>query len=192
MSDESKTEFDITDITVKVVGLLRSLGPEDRERVFLASRTLLGMTAAQPPANDPESNSGADSQPSTLSMKARAWIKQNDLTIEQIEHVFHMTSDDVSVIVASIVGNGKREQTYNTYVLLGIARLLASGEASFDDKSARNLCEQLGCSDKANHAKYMDEVGNLLVGSKEKGWKLTAPGLKHGANLVRQLATGER
>jgi hypothetical protein len=189
MEDDSKTSPDITDVTVKVVALLRSLGAEDRERVLLACRTLLKMTPAQPLASV-ESASEGNPRLSSTGPKVQAWTKQNGLTMEQIEQVFHITQDGVSVIVACAPGKGKREQTHNAYVLLGIAHLLETGEASSDDKSARNLCEQLGCMDKANHAKYMDEVGNLLVGSKDKGWKLTAPGLRHGANLVKQLATG--
>jgi hypothetical protein len=36
----------------------------------------------------------------------------------------------------------------------------------------------------------MSAKGNLFTGSKDKGWKLTAPGLKRGAELVKVIAQG--
>jgi hypothetical protein len=63
---------------------------------------------------------------------------------------------------------------------------LTTGDATFDDKAARQLCDDLGCYDSANHSVFMGDKGNLLTGSKKLGWKLTAPGLKHGANLIKQ------
>ena len=44
-----------------------------------------------------------------------------------------------------------------------------------------------GFFDGTNHMKYM-KGGNEFTGSKDKGWTLTAPGLKVGASLVTQLS----
>ncbi|GGK17241.1 hypothetical protein GCM10011394_28060 [Luteimonas terricola] len=73
----------------------------------------------------------------------------------------------------------------NTYLMLGIAAFLSTGEASFTDKDARELCEHFGCYDATNHAKYIKEFGNKITGSKSSGWKLTAPGLNAAAELVK-------
>lgn len=34
----------------------------------------------------------------------------------------------------------------------------------------------------------MKDIGNVLNGSKNAGYKLTAPGLKEGASLVKRIA----
>ena len=73
------------------------------------------------------------------------------------------------------------------YVLTGIARLLATGEPSFDDKAARAACKNLGCLNETNHASYIKDRGNRMTGSKETGWKLTAPGLALGAALIKEI-----
>ena len=55
----------------------------------------------------------------------------------------------------------------------------------FDDAEARRVCEAAVCLDAKNHSTYMKEIGKLAAGSKEKGWTLTAPGLKHAATLIK-------
>jgi hypothetical protein len=90
------------------------------------------------------------------------------------------------IIAAEVPGKSNRERVRNAYVLFGISRLLATGTANFDDKLARGLCEKLGIYDRTNHMKYM-KGGNEFTGSKDKGWALTAPGLKHGAALIANL-----
>lgn len=72
-------------------------------------------------------------------------------------------------------------------MLVGIAKLLSSGDPSFDDKSARALCETSGCYDSANHAASLRDKGNEFTGTKDKGWTLTTPGLKRGAILIKEL-----
>lgn len=112
-------------------------------------------------------------------------MKQQGLTLEQTNQVFYF-GDEGPEIIASIPGANKREQVRNAYVLCGIGRLLTSGETRFDDKVARGVCESGGFFDSTNHMKYMK--GSEFTGSREKGWVLTAPGLKLGASLVAQLS----
>jgi len=125
-----------------------------------------------------------------LSTKAAAWIKQNGLTKSQLEHVFDIDGTSVNVLGGSIPGKSAKAQTISAYILKGVAQLLATGEPTFDDKSARKLCEDLGCYSSANHAVYMNSMGNTITGSKDKGWKLTAPGLKKGADLIKEMTKG--
>jgi hypothetical protein len=76
--------------------------------------------------------------------------------------------------------------------MAGIAKLLEAGDSSFDDKAARELCKSAGCFDNTNHSKYLGDKGNEFAGSKDKGWVLTAPGLKRGAALVKKISKGEK
>jgi hypothetical protein len=114
--------------------------------------------------------------------------RQNGVEYSDLEKVFHLEGGKVQVIAAHIPGKSNRERVLNCYILAGVGELLHTGEAGFTDKYARNLCEAFGCLDTTNHAKYLNEKGNNFIGSKDKGWTLTAPGRKHGATLVKEVA----
>src|ERR1700722_15883466 len=102
-------------------------------------------------------------------------MKHNGLSLDQIYQVYHLDSNGVEVIASEIPGRNNRERVRNAYILEGIASLLRSGDARFDDVAGRALCESRGFFDGTNHMKYM-KVGNEFAGSKDKGWTLTAPG----------------
>jgi len=179
----------ITDIVAKIVGELTPLDSEERKRVVQASLMLLGETAVAETKSAADTNKGEESSldAGELSPRARTWSKQNGLSQESLSQIFHQGSDGVEIIVADIPGKGNRDKVRNAYVLLGIAKMISTGEPSFDDKDARALCERYGFLDSTNHAKYI-KGGNEFTGSKDRGWTLTAPGLKHAATLVAELS----
>jgi hypothetical protein len=37
----------------------------------------------------------------------------------------------------------------------------------------------------------MKDKGNKIAGSKDAGWKLTAPGLVHGATLIKEVTASK-
>jgi hypothetical protein len=169
----------ITQAVAKIVDELTDFSQEERRRIIQASLTLLGDSSA------PLDNKAEDSiQDDGFPAKARMWMKQHGLTAEQISQVFHCDENGADVI-ASVPGASKREQVRNAYILSGVAQLLTHGETKFDDKTARQLCERGGFFDPTNHMKYMK--GSEFTGSKERGWVLTTPGLKHGAVLITEL-----
>ena len=197
MSKSSDNTAKITKVTMDVVKLLTPLDSEGRQKAIKASLTLLGeadvdMDSGGGRNGGDGDGAGAKSGGSLpgLSTKASVWMRQNGLTKVQLEHVFDIDGSNVSVLGGTIPGKSSKDQTIATYILKGVAQLLATGEPTFDDKSARKLCEDLGCYNKANHAVYMNSVGNALSGSKEKGWKLTSPGLKKGAELIKEMTKG--
>jgi hypothetical protein len=106
--------------------------------------------------------------------------------MEQLEHSF-LIKNGSAEIIAQIPGGSNREKVRNAYVLVGIANFLRTGDQKFDDTDARSLCERFGIYDSTNHSKYM-KGGNEFTGSREKGWTLTMPGLKVGANLVKEAS----
>lgn len=169
----------ITQAVADVVDALTEFSPEERRRIVQASLTLLGDASV--PLDDKVEGGNGDGG---LPAKARIWMKQYGLTAEQTSEVFHPGENGMDII-ASIPGASRREQVRNAYILSGIARLLTDGETRFDDKAARQLCEKGGFFDHTNHSKYMK--GSEFTGSKQKGWVLTTPGLKHGAALVIEL-----
>lgn len=181
------TKKNVTEVVGAIVNLLSPLESEERRRVVQASLTLLGEQSEGIGKGSPKELEGDGGSAGSLPARAQGWMKQNDVSIAQLQQVFHFADGEVKFIAAEIPGKNKREKVRNAYVLLGTARLLSSGDAKFDDKAARSLCEDYGVYDQTNHMKYM-KGGNEFTGSKDRGWTLTAPGLKHGAVLVKGLS----
>lgn len=180
-------DIDNLQVMNELVRLLEPLSKEDRQRVVLASFAFLGDSV---PLGTNEVDVPVKPDAGTAGASARAdnWIRQNSLSEDQLQQVFHL-ADGVAVIIASeMPGKNGAEKTLNAYILSGLANLLSTGEAAFDDRSARALCETTGCYNSANHAAYLKKKGNSFTGSKGTGWSLTGPGLKRGAELVKELA----
>jgi len=178
----------ITEIVAKIVDLLTPLKTDERQRVIQASLTLVGEgpnTSGQSVAS-----SKSDQDLGGLSSRAQTWMRQNGLTLEVLQQVFHIEDGKVEVIASEVPGKGDKGKSLNAYILKGISQLLTSGDPSFDDKSARALCKEFGCYNDANHSVYMKDKGNEFAGSKEGGWKLTSPGLRRGAILLKEMAKG--
>jgi hypothetical protein len=181
------SEVKTTEVVVKLVDILAPLSTEDRWRVVKASLTLLG--------DEPANAQGArdlkvaeDEGTLGLPPRARQWLNQNSIGVDEIQQVFHLAEGAVDVIATEIPGKSDKDKTYNAYILTGIGNLLAKGEASFSDKAARDVCKSAGCLNAANHSVYIRDKGNEFTGTKEKGWMLTAPGLKRGAVIIKQLS----
>lgn len=178
-----------TEVVAQIVELLTPLDSEERRRVIKASMVLLGEggVAVAGSSNEDAGSSRSDTEEnSVISARGRVWMKQNNVSEDELQQVFHLNNGDADVI-AEIPGKNKKEQTYNAYVLTGLAKLLSIGNAVFDDKAARGLCESAGCYDQANHSVTIKQRGNEFTGSKEKGWSLTAPGLKRAGMLVKEI-----
>jgi hypothetical protein len=169
----------------KIVEILSPLSSEERTRIVRAAMALLGEAAEAPAAHmlieAPADDIG------NFSPRAQIWMKQNSITSEHLDQVFHVSDGVAEVIAPQLPGKNKKEQTYSAYMLAGLSQLLLTGNASFGDKEARALCERAGCYDSANHSVTLRNRGNEFTGSKEKGWTLTAPGLKRAAEIVKEL-----
>jgi hypothetical protein len=59
----------------------------------------------------------------------------------------------------------------------------------FDDAPARAVCEKVGCYDAANHSATLKSPHPEFTGDKKRGYSLTNPGIKRGADFVRQIAS---
>jgi hypothetical protein len=180
------TSVDLTEVVKQLVGILTPLSSEERKRTIAASFTLLGDGAVISKNLDVGTQQTGDELPAGLPPRVAPWMKQNDISMEELEQVFQIGADGVTVIASDILGKNDKEKTYSAYILAGVAKFLA-GSTTFDDTAARELCKSLGCFNRPNHAGYISEKGNEFTGSKDKGWTLTAPGLKRGAAIVKEL-----
>ena len=180
---EAQKMMSAIELIVKALGPLDSM---ERHRAIEASLVVLGEKSANPATSDRKVDQ-ADEQIG-LPSRAQQWMRQGGLTADQLEQVFELSNGAVTVIAPEMTGKNNAEKTIKAYVLTGIAAFLSSGTPDFNDKAARQLCETLGCYDRSNHTRYLNEKANNFTGSKEKGWKLTAPGLKYGYTIVKELA----
>src|SRR5882672_4747126 len=190
ITEEKTTMADkkTTEIVSEIFELLNPLPSEDRHRVIQASLTLLGEVASPSKPRGEVDGSGSDAGgDSSISSRARIWMKQYGISVEELQQVFQLEAGSAEVIAGEIPGKNKKEKTYNAYILTGMSALLSVGSSSFDDKSARALCERFGCYDQPNHSSIIKDRGNEFTGTKDTGWNLTAPGLKRGASLVKEM-----
>jgi hypothetical protein len=180
----------LIDEMTKVVQILTPLSSEDRARLISAAFAILGDEVPNVVSKNVALKVGADAEGSDplgdLPVRARAWMKQANISAAELQEVFHLSEGSAEMITA-VPGKNKKEQTYNAYILTGVGQLLLTGNATFSDKAARALCESSGCYDNANHSASIRDRGNEFTGSKEKGWTLTAPGLKRAAEIVKEL-----
>lgn len=172
-------------VAIQIVDLLTPLQSDERQRAVKAALTLLGEANIKSAISDSE-QSEPDSD-NSLNQRTKIWMKQNGLKAEALEHVFHFHESEVELIVHDVPGNTASAQVKNVYILCGILRLLSEGIPTFDDSLAREICTQSGCYDHTNHSKRIKDFGNLLAGDKNKGWTLTTPGLKAGADLIKEI-----
>jgi len=172
----------------KVIEVLTPLDSDQRQRVIQAAFALLGEGSA-PQASGGDSSkkndTGDEEAIEGVSQAAAVWLAKAKITKDQLEQHLHIDGGAVKVI--SLPGNAtkKIDQVLHTYLMQGVGSFLATGEPSFSDKDARDLCGHFGCYDATNHAKYIKEFGNRITGSKNAGWKLTAPGLTAAAELLK-------
>lgn len=176
-----------TDVLTSIVDLLEPMESEDRVRIINAALALLGESAT--PAKFGTGTVAEDTANlGELPPRARTWMKQYGLSGDELEQVFNVVDGVAEVIASHMPGKNKKEQTLNAYVLTGIAQLIATGNANFSDNDARDLCVRSGCYDSGNHATTMKNKGNEFSGTKDKGWTLTAPGLKRAAEIIKELS----
>jgi hypothetical protein len=178
----------LTAAMTKVIEVLSPLESEQRRRVIHAAFALLGEDAAfkSVAASSNKDSGGSDEEAiEGISKAAATWLAKTKITKEQLEQYLHIEGSEVKVI--ALPGNATKriDQVLHTYLIQGVAAYVATGDASFSDKDARELCQHFGCYDQTNHAKYIKEFGNRITGSKNSGWKLTAPGLAAAGDLLK-------
>ena len=184
------TKPDLPTLTTELYKLLEPQEPDVRERAIRAVMVMLGTSSQAAPDGrlSPELPEGDPFGP-PLTSKAKSWMRANSITHEQLGHVFHLEGGAPEVLPSEAPGKNGKEKTINAYVLTGIAAFLQTGEARFDDRTARDVCRAMGCFNEGNHAYYLKGKGNVLGGTKDSGWMLTGPGLKLGAELIKGLAS---
>jgi hypothetical protein len=174
--------------------LLEPLDTAVRLRAVNAALTLLGDASISPGGKAKqkedvhEEEGGGDV--GELSQKGKAWMRKYNVKGDDLGEVFDLDGETVEVIADDVPGSTAKEKTINAYVITGIGQYLKTGDVKFGDDDARAVCKHIGCLNPTNHSHYMSGRKNYFGGAKKTGWKLTAPGLKKGAELVGAIANG--
>ncbi len=182
-----------TSAFLKVVGALRPLPNLAQARVVEAALALLGVRTNQTaPISSPGTADALPSPsmhvgPTDLPRRASVWMAQANLSITDLDSVFHRTSGGVELIAHVVPGRSDKDRVRSCYMLAGIQGLLKTGEPRFDDEDARRICRELGCYNKANHATYVKALGNLVTGTKSTSYELTHPGLRAAAEVMKEI-----
>ena len=109
-----------TDIFVKIVELLTPLTSEERHRVINAAMAFLDDTPIKADRKSDDENDAGENM-DDIPPRAQSWIKQNGLTTEEVQQVFHIADGNVEVIASGMPGKNQKAQTINAYMLIGIA-----------------------------------------------------------------------
>ena len=173
------TKPDVPTIATELYRLLEPHEPDVRERAIKAAMVMLGgnpqVTASDKRLSPEPPEEDHDGPP--LALKVRHWMRIYGVTREQLGHMFHLDGGAWEVLPSEAPGKNGKEKTINAYVLAGMSAFLQTGEAKFDDKTARNVCKTMGCFNEGNHAYYLKGRGNVLGGTKDRA----GPGNLHRA-----------
>ena len=187
----AKKAIALPTVANSIFDLLEPLQHADRMKAINAALTLLGdepVGKAKAKKHEEDDDDGAGGDGSVeVSAKGRAWMRKYKVTDDQLGEIFDFDGEAVDVIADDVPGNNAKVKTINAYVVTGIGHYLKTGDVKFTDSDARAVCKHIGCLNSANHATYMSAKGNLFNGTKKAGWKLTAPGLKKGAELIAAI-----
>lgn len=184
-----------------LLGLVRILKPltsEERHRAVEAAMTYVGEKFL--PARDyhggvggkdAAAKNGAAHHDGNYPKGVAAWMKQYDLASDEVDLMlqFH---EDGTFAIHDVPGKNKKEQTLNVYILFGVCTYLTTNARHFGDAGARQICGDIGCLDKANHAHNLSGHGPEFSGDKDKGYTLSNVGIKKGAALVKEFAGGKK
>jgi hypothetical protein len=177
----------ILGITGQIYKLLQPLNPEDRQKVFAG---VLGMLGETVPAVAAVGGMGKGPAAAGFGTKAAHWMQSNNLTKEELQSVFELGDGSIELLAVKVPGKTKKEQSINSYLLVGTKSLLAGDDPKFADKEAVVYCKQTGCHDVANHASTRASLGSKVSGNKSTGFRLSTPGLQAAAQLIKQIAKG--
>ncbi|MFN3623982.1 MAG: hypothetical protein ACK4TP_07960 [Hyphomicrobium sp.] len=175
---------------LSLVRILKPLPSEERHRAVMAAMTYLGENFApikQQPSADNSSAASTGGGDGDYPKAVEGWMKKEGVTPDELDQVIQFHPDGTFAI-HSVPGKTKKEQTLNAYVLTGVCTFLTTGERTFQDAVARQICADIGCLDKSNHAATLGDAGPEFSGDKNKGYSLSNVGIKRGAVIVKELA----
>ena len=181
----------IPTVAIQLYELLSPLSPEERLNATRAALAMHGETLSSVPPHSRdilEAVSSDDySQVRTYGRNAERWMRQNDLCYEDFDEVFDISGSEIALLAADVPGHTKKEKTAYCYLLVGVAELLRKDEPLFSDDEAVEFCKYVGAYDANNHTANRRALANRIVGDRKHGFKLTSPGLRDAASVIKSI-----
>lgn len=106
---------------------------------------------------------------------------------QAVSDVFHIEEGKCEIIVKDLKTKKKATGEIRLALLIGIKHLAEEGSPNVPNEELRKLCSDHALLDAPNFTSIMKKHKNWFL-TKDKDWKLTKPGEKEAANLVKELA----
>ncbi len=113
------------------------------------------------------------------------FVKEHDLN-GTLSQVFHLEDSKCGIIVNDLKTPKKAQRQVRLGLLVGVKHIVEEGVPNIPDQELRDLCTTYAAYDESNFASYMKKQKHLFVKT-DTGWKLTKPGEKEAANLIKEL-----
>lgn len=115
------------------------------------------------------------------------FFSRHSISQDEWSKVFHFDGTSCSVIVKDLREKTVSKKQVKLGLLLGVASLLESGEATISKESLVDMCQQYAAYDSKNFATHMRNQKNVFL-PKGDGWLLTMPGQEEAAEAIKELA----
>lgn len=115
------------------------------------------------------------------------FCKQHSVDVALVGEIFDLTDEVPAIIAHDLPGSTRKEKVQNLYLLAGLAMLFSTGEAKFSDEFARESCKEFGIYDSGNHSSYLKGIRQCVRFDKSEGNRLTQPGLRMAADIVKKM-----
>ena len=103
-------------------------------------------------------------------------------------HVLDLSEEKPKITVNKIPGDSRKDKQVKVALLYLLGMKLKTGNREeIPTKEIREQCEEHGCLDKANIAKYLREKKKLFSIGGNQTIRLTAPGESEAKQLAKQL-----
>src|SRR5437667_236045 len=106
----------IASTMTKMVALLEPLEKDVRRRVIQATLTLLGDEGGSMSAIT-RTDVREDQAKGKFPRRAESWMRQYELSEDELNHVFHVDGNHVEIVASQVAGKTNKERTLNAYLL---------------------------------------------------------------------------
>jgi len=136
-------------------------------------------------------SSGDEIKLSDIHTKAKALIKNNGITIEDINNLFYKENGEFKPLFDDLKTTKMADSQFRLALLESLKNALKDGEFKFTIETIRSLCDTHKCYDKSNFAANFKNNKGLFVDEYKKGtaeMQLSPQGKKELSRIVAEIA----
>ena len=115
------------------------------------------------------------------------FFSQHSISEDEWSRVFHFDGISYSIIVKNLGEKVKSRKQIKLALLLGITKILNTGEATIPKDELMELCKTYSAYDQSNFAAHMKNRKDLFL-AKGNDWTLTMPGRDEAAKTIKELS----